>query len=35
VAQTYLNEDNMTLAIVGDRSQISEQVEPYIRGEEE
>lgn len=35
VAQTYLNEDNMTLAVVGDRSQISEQVEPYIRGEEE
>jgi hypothetical protein len=25
----------MTLAIIGDRSQISEQVEPYIRGEEE
>jgi len=35
IAETYLREDDMTLAIIGDRSQISEQVEPYIRGEEE
>lgn len=33
IAQTYLRRDDMTLAIVGDRSQISEQVDPYIRGE--
>jgi predicted Zn-dependent peptidase len=34
IAKTYLREEDMTLAIVGDRSQISEQVEPYIRGED-
>ena len=34
IARTYLREEDMTLAIVGDRSQISEQVEPYIRGED-
>ena len=33
IAETYLREEDMTLAIIGDRSQISEQVEPYIRGE--
>ncbi|MDG2375855.1 MAG: hypothetical protein P8M18_05840, partial [Woeseiaceae bacterium] len=33
ITKTYLREEDMTLAIVGDRSQISEQVEPYIRGE--
>lgn len=35
IAETYLREDDMTLAVIGDRSQISEQVEPYIRGEQE
>jgi len=35
IAETYLREEDMTLAVIGDRSQISEQVEPYIRGEEE
>ena len=35
IATTYLREQDMTLAIVGDRSKISEQVEPYIRGEVE
>lgn len=35
IAETYLREDDMTLAVIGDRSQISEQVDPYIRGEEE
>jgi zinc protease len=34
IAKTYLREEDMTLAIVGDRSQISEQVEPYIRGDD-
>ncbi|MDH4073954.1 MAG: insulinase family protein [Gammaproteobacteria bacterium] len=34
IAKTYLRKEDMTLAIVGDRSQISEQVEPYIRDEE-
>ena len=33
IAETYLRDEDMTLAIVGDRSQISEQVEPYIKGE--
>ena len=35
IAETYLREDDMTLAVIGDRSQISEQVEPYVRGEQE
>ncbi|MDA0679674.1 MAG: pitrilysin family protein [Proteobacteria bacterium] len=35
IAQTYLREEDMTLAVIGDRSQVSEQVEPYVRGEEE
>lgn len=35
IAETYLREEDMTLAVIGDRSQISEQVDPYIRGEEE
>ncbi len=33
IAGTYLRKEDMTLAIIGDRSQISEQVEPYIKGE--
>jgi len=35
IARTYLREEDMTLAVIGDRSQISEQVDPYIRGEDE
>lgn len=34
MARTYLREEDMTLAVVGDRSQVSEQVAPYIAGEE-
>lgn len=30
MAQTYLREDDMTLAVVGDRGQISEQVAPFM-----
>ena len=35
IATTYLREEDMTLAIAGDRSQISEQVDPYIKGDTE
>jgi zinc protease len=31
----YLNKEDMTLTVVGDRGQISEQVAPYIKAEEE
>lgn len=31
IAQRYLREDDMTLVVVGDRSQVSEQVEPWMR----
>lgn len=30
MAQTYLNENDMTLAVVGDRGQVSEQVAPFM-----
>jgi predicted Zn-dependent peptidase len=35
IAETYLREEDMTLAVVGDRSQVSEQVAPYIESEAE
>jgi predicted Zn-dependent peptidase len=35
IAKTYLREEDMTLVVIGDRSMISEQVAPYIEGEEE
>jgi len=35
IAATYLREDDMTLAVIGDRSQISEQVAPFMESEEE
>jgi predicted Zn-dependent peptidase len=35
IAQTHLREEDMTLVVIGDRSKISEQVAPYIEGEEE
>lgn len=35
MAQTYLKEDEMTLAIVGDRGQISEQVAPFMKVDSE
>ena len=35
MAKTYLREADMTLAVVGDRSQISEQVAPYMERHEE
>jgi len=31
----YLRQDDMTLTVVGDRGQISEQIAPYIEGESE
>ena len=33
VARTYLREEDMTLVVVGDRGRVSEQVAPYIKGE--
>ena len=30
IAEEYLREDDMTLVVVGDRSQVSEQVEPWM-----
>jgi len=35
MAQTYLREGDMTLAVVGDRGQISEQVAPYMEADAE
>lgn len=35
MAQTYLREENMTLAIAGDRGQISEQVAPFMEVDSE
>jgi predicted Zn-dependent peptidase len=33
IARTYLREEDMTLVIVGDRGRVSEQVAPYVKGE--
>ena len=33
-AKTYLREEDMTLVVVGDRGRISEQVAPYVKGED-
>ena len=35
IAQTYLREDDMTLAVVGDRGQISEQLAPFMKADAE
>lgn len=35
MAQTYLREDDMTLAVVGDRGQISEQIAPFMEVDSE
>lgn len=35
MAQTYLREDDMTLAVVGDRGQISEQLAPFMEADAE
>ena len=33
IANTYLRDNDMTLVVVGDRGRVSEQVAPYISGE--
>lgn len=33
MAKTYLREEDMTLVVVGDRGRVSEQVTPYVKGE--
>jgi zinc protease len=35
MATTYMREEDMTLAVIGDRSQVSEQVAPFIEPPEE
>jgi predicted Zn-dependent peptidase len=35
IAESYLRDEDMTLAVIGDRGQISEQVAPFIESEEE
>jgi predicted Zn-dependent peptidase len=35
MAREYLRKDDMTLVVVGDRSQVSEQVAPWIGAKEE
>jgi len=35
IAATYMREEDMTLAVIGDRSQVSEQVAPFIEAAEE
>jgi hypothetical protein len=35
MAREYLRQDDMTLVVVGDRSQVSEQVAPWIGAKEE
>lgn len=34
MATTYMREEDMTLVVVGDRGRVSEQVEPYVKGED-
>lgn len=35
MAATYMREEDMTLAVIGDRSQVSEQVAPFLELAEE